>query len=109
MDTTKSEAPEWETRSSPPKQSIFRKPVAIQAYPLTKEEPGEDVTTVDKRTFSDRFLPHWCSCMARSRKQLLLGLVAGIVLLVLILGLGLGLGLSHKWVNLNTFHPGTAI
>jgi hypothetical protein len=109
MDTTKPEVPEWETRSSLPKKSIFRKPVAVQAYPLTKEEPGEDVTTV-KRTFSDRFFPHWCACMGRSRKQLLLSLVAGIILLVLILSLGLGLGLSHKsWVNLNTFHPGTAI
>ena len=109
MNTTKPEVPEWETRSSPPKKSIFRKPVAVQAYPLTKEEPGEDVTTV-KRTFSDRFLPHGLACCGRSRKQLLLSLLAFIILLILILGLGLGLGLSHKsWVNLNTFHPGTAL
>jgi hypothetical protein len=110
MATTQHEVPEWETTSSPPKKSIFRKPVAIQQYPITKEEPGEDSTTV-KRTFSDRFLPHWLACMGRSRKQLFLSLGAGIVLiLILILGLGLGLGLSHKsWVNLNTFHPGTAI
>ena len=108
MNTTKPEVPEWETRSSPPKKSIFRKPVAVQAYPLTKEEPGEDVTTV-KRTFSDRFLPHGYACFGRSRKQLLFSGLA-LLILIIILGLGLGLGLSHKsWVNLNTFHPGTAI
>ncbi len=109
MATTRPEVPEWETPSSPPKKSIFRKPVALQTYPITKEEPGEDSTTV-KRTFSDRFLPHWLARMSRSRKQIVFSLIAGIVLLILILGLGLGLGLSHNsWVNLNTFHPGTAI
>jgi hypothetical protein len=89
MATPQPEVPEWETPTSPPKNSIFRKPVALQSISLSKEAPGEDVTTV-KRTFSDRFLPHGCSCFGRSRKQLLSGL-----------------GLSHKsWVNLNTFHPG---
>jgi len=100
------EIPEWETSSSPPKKSIFRKPVALQTFDVTKEEEpvtngelGEGETTV-KRTWSDRF-------MGRSRKQLVISLIAGILLLILILGLGLGLGLSHKsWVNLNTFHPG---
>jgi hypothetical protein len=109
MATTQPELPEWETPYSPTKKSIFRKPVALQPYPLTKEEPGEDSTTA-KRTFSDRFLPHWLACRGLSRKQLLLCIVGGLVLLVLILGLGLGLGLSHKsWVNLNTFRPSTAI
>ena len=109
MATTQPEVPEWETPTSPPKKSIFRKPVALQSFSLSKEEPGEDATTV-KRTFSDH-LPHgFAACFGRSRKQILLSLLALILLLILILGLGLGLGLSYKsWVNLNTFHPGTAI
>jgi len=95
MATIQPEVPEWETPTSPPKKSIFRKPVALQTFALSKEDPGEDTTTV-KRTFSDRFLPHGLACCGRSRKQLLLSLLAFILLLILILGLGLGLGLSHK-------------
>ncbi|PMD61970.1 uncharacterized protein K444DRAFT_586751 [Hyaloscypha bicolor E] len=95
MATTQPEVPEWETPTSPPKKSIFRKPVALQSFSLSKEEPGEDATTV-KRTFSDH-LPHgFAACFGRSRKQILLSLLAFILLLILILGLGLGLGLSHK-------------
>jgi hypothetical protein len=97
MATTQPEVPEWETPTSPPKNSIFRKPVALQSISLSKEAPGEDI---------DRFLPHGCACFGRSRKQLLLSVLA-LLILTIILGLGLGLGLSHKsWVNLNTFHPG---
>lgn len=105
MATEQPEVPEWETPTSPPKNGIFRKPVALQSISLSKEAPGEDITTV-KRTFSDRFLPHGCACFGRSRKQLLFSGLA-LLILIIILGLGLGLGLSHKsWVNLNTFHPG---
>jgi hypothetical protein len=108
MDKIQPEIPEWETPTSPPKKSIFRKPVALQSLSLSKEEPGEDVTTV-RHTFSDRFLPHGFACFGRSRKQLLLSCLALLILLILILGLGLGLGLHKSWVNLNTFHPGTAL
>ena len=109
MATTQPEVPEWETPTSPPKKGIFRKPVALQTFALSKEDPGEGTTTV-KRTFSDRFLPHGLAFCGRSRKQLLLSIVAFILLLILVLGLGLGLGLAHKsWVNLNTFHPGTPL
>jgi hypothetical protein len=107
MATESHEVPEWEAPSSPPKQSFFSK-FAIQSPSPSKEAPGEDLTTVN-RTFSDRWLPHWCACLGRSRRGLFCS-IAALILLILILGLGLGLGLSHKsWVNLNTFHPGLPI
>jgi hypothetical protein len=115
METTKHEVPEWEAPTSPPKKSIFRKPVflAPETMPTaldkeTGESPEERATTA-KRTFSDRWLPHWCALLGRSRKTVLCS-VAALLLLAIILGLGLGLGLSHKWViDLNTFRPATAI
>jgi len=111
MATIQHEVPEWEAPSSPPKKSIFSKLniSTSQSPPLSKESPGEDVTSTN-RTFSDRWLPHWCAYMGRSRKNLLCSMLALFLLMALILGLGLGIGLTHRsWVNLNTFHPGTAI
>ncbi|PVH71874.1 hypothetical protein DL98DRAFT_660372 [Cadophora sp. DSE1049] len=83
--------PDWE--APPPKKSLFSKFTTQSPPAYAKEEaPGEDATTA-KRTFSDRFLPHWAK---RSRKTLIITIVALVLLLALILGLGLGLGLSHN-------------
>jgi len=110
------EIPDWETPSSKPKKSLFSKAnifsnikTADPALPLTKEEvPDNEVGSIE-RTWSEKWLPPWAARMRRSRKIFFCSLAA-IVLLALVLGLGLGLGLSHKLsVNLNTFHPGTAI
>ncbi|KAG4418103.1 hypothetical protein IFR04_008764 [Cadophora malorum] len=83
--------PDWEAPA--PKKSIFSK-FTTQSPPAyaKKEAPGENATTA-KRTFTDRFLPRWAK---RSRKTLIITIVALVLLLALILGLGLGLGLSHN-------------
>ncbi|KAH7346801.1 RlpA-like double-psi beta-barrel-protein domain-containing protein-containing protein [Rhexocercosporidium sp. MPI-PUGE-AT-0058] len=84
--------PDWEAPA--PKKSIFSKHTTQSPPTYAKEEAaGEDATTVNKRSFSDRYLPRF---VTRSRKSLLITISVLILLLVLILGLGLGLGLSHK-------------
>lgn len=103
MADTSHQVPEWEAPA--PKKSLFSTFTTQSPPPYSKEVPGEDATTV-KPTFSDRYLPHWAACMGRSRKSMLLSIVALTILVVLILGLGLGLGLSHKsLVTLDIFHP----
>ncbi|KAK0103692.1 hypothetical protein ONS95_005701 [Cadophora gregata] len=83
--------PDWEAPG--PKKSRFSKFTTQSPHAYAKEEaPGEGSTTA-KRTFSDRFLPRWAK---RSRKTLIITIVALVLLIALILGLALGLGLSHK-------------
>jgi hypothetical protein len=111
------EIPDWETPSAKLKKPIFSKAsifsiikTADPALPLTKEEVPENEVGSIGRTWSDKWLPHWAGRIGRSRKIFFCSLAALVFLLALVLGLGLGLGLSHKLsVNLNTFHPGTAI
>jgi hypothetical protein len=113
------QTPEWETPV--PKKDLFSRlksnPLSTftSSTPTTKPEslkeiPAETTTTETgsaKRTFSDKWLPHWLSCMGRSRKNFFCSMAALLLLIILVLGLALGLGLSHKsWVNLNSFHPG---
>lgn len=108
------ETPAWEAPAL--KKGLFSKfslPTKTNTPAESKEAPLEtsaSETGTVKRTFSDKWLPHWLACMGRSRKSFLCSVAALVLLLLLIIGLGLGLGLSHKsWVNLDTFHPGTAI
>jgi hypothetical protein len=110
------QVPDWETPTSAPKKSIFSKVnISTQnknpTLPFSKEQIPDNEAGAIKRTFSDKWIPLWCApCAGRSRKTILCGLAAIIILIALILGLGLGLGLSHKlFVTLNTFHPRTAI
>lgn len=113
MADTTHQVPEWEA-PAPKNQNIFSKYTttskpAYKQEEVSGEASGEDTPAV-KRTFSDRFLPHWAACMGRSRKSMLLSIAALILLVALILGLGLGLGLSHKsLVNLYSFHPGVLL
>jgi len=52
MATITHEVPEWETPSSPPKKGLFSKSnlFATQSNPVTKEESGEDTTTVRRHS-----------------------------------------------------------
>jgi hypothetical protein len=105
---------EWETPSAPKRPGILSSYNLFHSRPTvtpaTKEEdPAAERTAPAQRTFFDRFIPHWCApCFGRNRKTCICALAA-LLLLALILGLGLGLGLHKRWVNLNTFHPGTPI
>lgn len=96
--------PDWETPAATTKKSIFSKFTTQSPSTFAEEEvPGEDATTVHKRSISDRVLLGW---VKRSRKKLYISIGVIILLLALILGLGLGLGLSHKLVlTLDGFHP----
>lgn len=100
------QALEWETPTTPKKTNIFSRYNLFNAQstlPTKNEEPAAERAT--KRSFSDRFIPHWCApFFGRSRKPCLFA-VAALLLLILILGLGLGLGLHKGLVTLNTFHP----
>jgi len=90
------ETPEWEAPAS--KKGLFSK-VNLFAPTTSKEARAETAGTETgdvKRTFSDRWLPHWLAFMGRSRKSFFCSLAALLLLLALILGLALGLGLSHK-------------
>ncbi|KUJ15207.1 uncharacterized protein LY89DRAFT_708146 [Mollisia scopiformis] len=97
------ETPEWEAPAATPKKDILSKLnlFATSSHtPSTPKETPAETSGVEtgsvKRTFSDRWLPHWLSCMGRSRKNFFCSIAALILLLGLILGLALGLGLSHK-------------
>ncbi|TVY85218.1 hypothetical protein LSUE1_G000369 [Lachnellula suecica] len=107
---TTHQTPEWET-SGTAKPGLFSKYNLFRTQsPATKEEdPAAEQNIAEKRSFSDRFVPHWAApCFGRNRKTCLCALAA-LLLLAVILGLGLGLGLHNGWVDLNTFHPGTPI
>lgn len=103
------QTPDWETRPTPKKGLLSKYNIfKARSSPATEEDPAERATTT-KRTFSDRFIPHWFApCFGRNRRTCLCAFAA-LVLLALVLGLGLGLGLHKGWVDLNTFHPGTPI
>jgi hypothetical protein len=104
------QTPEWETGPTLKKSLFSKYNIFNTKSPATNEEdPAAERATTAKRTFSDRFIPHWFApCFGRSRKTCICAFAA-LALLALILGLGLGLGLHKGWVNLNTFHPGTPI
>jgi hypothetical protein len=89
--------------SSNKKLSAFSKasPMATFSSKERGESPEETVTTA-RRTFSDRWIPHWCS-FGRSRKTCLGSIVALIVLIALIIGLSVGLTHHKPYVGLNTF------
>ncbi|CZR58226.1 related to B2-aldehyde-forming enzyme [Phialocephala subalpina] len=92
------ETPAWEAPA--PKKGLFSKFNLSKTTPAdSKEVPLEtsaSETGTVKRTWSDKWLPHWLACMGRSRKSLFCSIAALVLLLLLILGLGLGLGLSHN-------------
>ncbi|KAH6673217.1 RlpA-like double-psi beta-barrel-protein domain-containing protein-containing protein [Halenospora varia] len=117
MATQNHEVPEWETPASAPKKGIFRKPVGgatatAQSTELNDERAKEEdvgasgngkgsVETgscTPRRGFASRVVPvpvaNWFA--GNKKRKIIVGAVAGLVLLVLILGIGLGVGLKKK-------------
>jgi len=103
------QTPDWETGATPRKGLSKFNIFNTKSPAGSEEDPAAERATTARRTFSDRFIPHWFApCFGRNRKTCICAFAA-LALLVLVLGLGLGLGLHKGLVDLNTFHPGTPI